>query len=91
MTGEVRLVRSEEPLTALVDGETVMFSPDQSAYFGLDEVGTRVWDLLGEPRSIDEVCAILRDEYDVEPERCRADVVALVDQLRAAELVREAA
>lgn len=91
MAADARLVRSEEPLTAVVDGETVMFAPDQSAYFGLDEIGTRVWHLLGEPRSIDELCAILREDYDVDPETCRADVRALVDELREAGLVSEAA
>jgi hypothetical protein len=86
-----RLVRSGEPLTALVDGETVMFSPEQGAYFGLDPIGTRVWELLEEPRTIDDMCAILRHEYDVEAETCRTDVVALVEQLREAKLVSEVA
>lgn len=84
-----RLVRNEEPLTALVDGETVMFSPGQGAYFGLDPIGTRVWELLAEPRSIDEVCATLHDEYEVDAATCRTDVDSLVDQLREANLVRE--
>jgi hypothetical protein len=85
---EARVVRSEEPLTALVDGETVMFSPGQGAYFGLDPVGTRVWELLEQPRSIDDVCAALRSEFDVDAETCRADVEALIERLREAELVR---
>ena len=90
VVGEARLVRSGEPLTALVDGETVMFSPEQGAYFGLDEIGSRVWELLEEPRSIDEVCATLHGEYEVDPETCRADVTALVEELREAKLVRDA-
>jgi len=86
-----RLIRSEEPLTAVVDGETVMFSPDQGAYFGLDPIGTRVWQLLEQPRSLDDLCATLGDEYDVDDDTCRADIVALVEQLRGANLVREVA
>jgi hypothetical protein len=85
-----RLVRSEEPLTAFVDGDTVMFSPDQGAYFGLDPIGTRIWDLLEQPRSIDEICATLCREYEVDAERCRAEVAALVDDMRASGLVRDA-
>jgi hypothetical protein len=86
-----RLVRNEEPLSALVHGETVMFSPEQGEYFGLDEIGTRVWDLLERPRSLDEVCTALCSEYDVDPQTCRHDVAALVGQLREANLVRDAA
>jgi hypothetical protein len=78
-------------MTAVVDGETVMFSADQGSYFGLDEVGTRVWELLEEPRSIDDVCATLLEEYDVEADTCRRDVAAVVEQLRDAQLVRDAA
>lgn len=86
---ESRLARSEEPLTAVVDGETVMFSPDQGLYFGLDAIGTRVWELLAQPRSLHDLCSILGGEYDVDPATCRADVRALVAELREARLVRE--
>lgn len=91
MTERTRFVRSAEPLTALVDGETVMFSPDQSAYFGLDAIGTRIWELLERPRSLPEVCATLCSEYEVDLDTCRRDVAILVEQLREAQLVREAA
>ncbi|HKP91770.1 MAG TPA: PqqD family peptide modification chaperone [Thermoleophilaceae bacterium] len=91
MEAGTRLIRRDEPLTAVVDGETVMFSPDQGAYFGLDPIGSRVWDLLSEPRSIEELCAILGDEYDVDPDTCRTDVGVLIDELREANLVRDAA
>ena len=88
---DIRLVRSDEPLTALVDGETVMLSPSEGAYFALDSVGTRIWELLEQPRTIDELCETLCSEYDVELEPCRHDVAELVDQLREAKLLREAA
>lgn len=91
MGAGAKLVRSSEPLTAVVDGETVMFSQDQGSYFGLDEIGTRVWQLLEEPRSIDDVCAALRDEFEVDAETCQRDVGALVEQLREAQLIRDMA
>jgi hypothetical protein len=90
MASEGRLVRDEGTLAAVVDDDTVMFSPQQDTYFGLDPIGGRVWELLERPRSIDEVCALLCDEYEVDAETCRADVGALIDQLRAAGLVRDA-
>jgi hypothetical protein len=89
MPDAVTLVRSDEPFTAVVDGEVVMFSPAQGAYFGLDPVGTRVWELLEEPRTIDDVCTILTEEFAVDAKTCHDDVVALVEQLRDAELVSE--
>jgi hypothetical protein len=90
MATEDRLVRSEQTLAAVVDGDTVMFSPEQGVYFGLDPVGGRVWELLESPRSLGELCAILRDEYDVDAETCLTDVATLIEQLREAGLVRDA-
>jgi Coenzyme PQQ synthesis protein D (PqqD) len=89
MAGEA-LIRSQETLAAVVDGDTVMFSPRQDTYYGLDSIGGRVWELLEHPRTLDELCAILRGEYDVDAETCRTDVAALVEQLREAGLVRDA-
>lgn len=91
MTDAARVVRSEQPLTAMVGREVVMLAPNQGAYFGLNEVGTRVWELLERPRSIDEVCSVLQDEFEVDAETCRREVLALLDQLREASLVRDAA
>jgi Coenzyme PQQ synthesis protein D (PqqD) len=91
MPGDSRLVRSRDLLTAVVDEDTVMFAPDQGVYFGLDPVGTRVWELLEEPRSIDDLCRILGDEYEIDAETCRTDVGALIAELRGAKLVHEVA
>jgi hypothetical protein len=89
MAEQIRLVRSDEPLTALVDGDTVMFSAKHGAYFGLDEVGTRIWDLLEQPRSLEDVCATLCSEFDVDAATCRRDVSALVEEMRRASLVSD--
>lgn len=89
MSRDSRLIRSAEPLTAVVDGETVMFSPRQGSYFSLDEVGTRIWQLLEGPHSIIELCAILTDEFEVDRETCERDVAALIRRLADVQLVRE--
>jgi Coenzyme PQQ synthesis protein D (PqqD) len=84
---ETRVVRRSEPLTAEVDGETVMFHPDAGSYFALGTVGTRVWDLIAEPRSVGDVCATLRAEFDVDEEACREQVLAFVREMHEKNLV----
>jgi hypothetical protein len=88
LTPETTVARIGEPLTTTVDGELVMLDPSQGRYFGLDPIGRRIWGMLEQPQSIGALCAALESEYDVSPERCRADVMALLNQLAAAELVR---
>ena len=81
------VVRSREPLSAVVDDELVMLDPRQSRYFGLDRVGRRVWDLIDEPISVGALCTLLQGEFDVAPDVCLADVRAFLERMGAAELV----
>ncbi len=87
-----RLVRNDSGLLSeLVDDELVGMSIEAGTCYGFNGVATRVWELLAEPRSIDELSATLVDEYDVEAETCRRDLVALIDTLREQGLVTSAA
>lgn len=67
--------------------ESVLLHLGSESYFGLDEVGTRMWAALTTSASVEEAAGKLVDEYEVEPERLRADLAAFVDQLAAAGLV----
>jgi len=72
------------PQTVLVrdlDGESVVLDLQTEKYFGLDEVGTRMWAVLTTADSIEAAYETLLKEYDVEPERLRADIEGLVSQL----------
>ena len=64
-----------------LDGEVVLLNLQSGVYYGLDAVASRVWQLLMQSRGVDEVCAILLDEYDVDAQTLRADVDRLVDDL----------
>ena len=83
----VRFVRSPVPLARPLEAETVMFHPEVGKYFALDAVGTRVWELLEQPMTVDEMCARLTSEFDVDPATCASDIAALLADLRASRLV----
>jgi hypothetical protein len=72
----------------VADG-AVLFAPGQEIYFGLNDVGARVWQLLPPASaSLDELCAHLAAQYpDVPPETIRADVRELLDDLMKQGLV----
>lgn len=76
------LVRKDADLmTTLVDGELIGMSVERGACYGLNGVGTRIWDLLAEPRSLDSLCSELAGDYDVEPEQCHRDVLPYLQSL----------
>lgn len=80
--------RSDEPVAVEVDGTVVMMSIDQGMYFGLEGVGPRIWALLDQPRSVDDVCAALIQEFDIDVESCRREVIEFLDELRDSRLIR---
>ncbi|GAA0540594.1 hypothetical protein GCM10008994_14600 [Halorubrum ejinorense] len=61
---------------------------DIGKYYGLNEVATFVWELLEEPRSVEELCRTVAENYDVEYSHCRSDVEDLLVDLAEKDLVR---
>ena len=64
-----------------LEGESVILDLDSEQYFGLDEVGTRMWQLITEADSIGATIDELVAEYDVEAEVLREDLSELIDTL----------
>lgn len=75
------VVAAEDALSTTLDGESVILHTGSGEYFGFNEVGTRIWETMQEPRSIAELTRQIEHEYDVERERCRTDIESLVDEL----------
>ncbi len=70
-----------------LSGESVLLDLNSEQYFGLDEVGTRIWRLIEENGLLQTVFEQLLDEYEVEPDRLEKDLFELVDRLAEAGLV----
>lgn len=87
MNDTTTITRSKEAVSAEVDGTAVMMSVSSGKYFGLDEISTRIWDLLEEPKQFSELCFALQQEYVVDAETCRADLTSLLAELEAEKLI----
>jgi Coenzyme PQQ synthesis protein D (PqqD) len=64
-----------------VGEETVILDLAAGAYFGLDPVGARIWQLMGEGRTLAEISETMLDEYEVERAQLEADVLRLTGEL----------
>ena len=71
-----------------LDGEMVMMSVEHGKYYGLDEIGSRIWKLIEQPRSVSEICELLVAEFQVEREKCRQDVLDFLNKLAREDLVK---
>jgi hypothetical protein len=65
----------------LDDGEAIVLSLETGKYYGLDEIGARMWALLAEHGQVARAYRALLDEYDVAAERLQQDLLNLVDKL----------
>lgn len=68
-------------------GETVLLNLANESYFGLNEVGTRIWQVLAETNSANDVIKCLVDEYEVSEDQLRIDVEKLIGELVAGGLL----
>lgn len=71
----------DDVLMRVLDGESVILNLNSESYFGLDEVGTRIWTVVTEAPSIQVGYNQLLEEYDVEPDVLRKDIDELLTQL----------
>ena len=71
----------DDVLVSQLDGESVLLKLKSECYFGLDEIGTRIWDLLLSSDSIEHACETVLSEFDIDPAQFRADLTELLDSL----------
>lgn len=74
-------------VAADMNGEKAMLNIEQGKYYGLDRIGSRIWELIEKPRMVQEVVAALLDEYEVGEKTCQQDVLAFLNTLHAQGLV----
>lgn len=76
-----RVAVSDDAVFREMDGESVLLNLETGMYFGLDEVGTRVWRLAADHGSLWAVRERLVEEYDADPAAIERDLLALADAL----------
>jgi hypothetical protein len=82
--------RNTDILSANVDDDLVMMSIQAGNYYNIGGVGTFIWELLAEPKSMDELVDGVMADYDVERERCAVDVGAFIEELIRLKLIESA-
>lgn len=70
-----------------VRDEMALLNVDTGVYFGLDETGARMWELLAEHGNLQAVAERMEQEYDVTGEQLRHDLLRLVEELQAKGLI----
>lgn len=82
------VTQGNDPICTEVDGETVMMSIEKGNYYGLNGVGSRIWQLIATPMSVLQLCEKILEEFAVDRETCEADLLKFLNQLEQQNLIR---
>ncbi|MDG1389174.1 MAG: PqqD family protein [Halioglobus sp.] len=78
---------SPDVISQEVSGETVLLDLNSEHYFGLDEVGTRIWQLIDSSGNLQEIYDTILSEYEVEADQLLEDMTQLLGDIEKAGLV----
>jgi coenzyme PQQ synthesis protein D (PqqD) len=70
-----------DQVSCRVEDGVVLLQTKDGVYFGLNELGARLWESIQEPRPVTELANLVSERYEVDRERATADVLALVREL----------
>jgi hypothetical protein len=90
-TLDTRVERAQAAISTEVDGELVALDVTKGVCYGLNRIGTRIWQLTETPRSAREVAEILVSEFDVAPDVCTDQTMDLFIDLLTAGLLTSTA
>ena len=74
-------------IAATVDREIVILSVERGSYYGLDDIGSEIWEKLANPTSIAAICDALAEKYQGDRATIERDVLALLEQMATEGLI----
>jgi hypothetical protein len=83
LTLDSKVQRNPEMVSGNMDGEIVMLSLQRGEYFGLDKVGSRIWELIEQSITVDNIKKVLLDEYEVDVLTCEKDLIEFLEDLES--------
>jgi hypothetical protein len=88
LTLQNRVEAAPDVISTELDGETVLMHVSNGMYFGLNAVGSVIWDTMKFPVTVESLCTAVTEEFDVERNACENDVLDLLAQFEEHGLVR---
>jgi Coenzyme PQQ synthesis protein D (PqqD) len=87
VTGDSTVVVAKEQISSDLDGESIILNIKSGVYYGLNAVGANIWNLIQQPKTISEIQDALLTKYEVEPEQCDRDLLAMLQELETEGLI----
>lgn len=79
---------SNEVLSGKIDDEFILMSIEADSYFGIDLVGSQIWEILSkQAATINDLVKILVEDYEVDDETCKKGVEIFINELYEKKLI----
>ncbi|MFB0612103.1 PqqD family protein [Aurantiacibacter poecillastricola] len=76
------LVASTDVVSRQVSGDFILLDLESGTYFGINEVGGRLWEILDrQGGTLNQACKVLLEEFEVSAEQLHADVLDLASEM----------
>jgi len=79
--------KTQDQIASDLGGEVVVLNIQHGIYYGVDDVGVTIWQLLDQPRTPEAIRDAVLAKYDVDPEECERDLLRFLEQLLNAGLI----
>ena len=86
MPGTMSVKAKDVMIVDLAD-EAVILNTDNWIYYGLNGMAYRIWNMIQEPKGIDELKSMILHDYDVDSEVCEQDLFAFLREMESQGLV----
>lgn len=70
-----------------IDGEIIMMDIENGKYYGFNEVGSRIWNIIEKPIMVKDIVSILLDEFQVDENICETSVFSFLSGIYNDELI----
>jgi len=78
--------RSNLDVTDL-NGEKIMMNLERGEYLALNDVGSRIWEIIDKSVNVNDIINTLINEYNIDFKTCEASVMEFLGSLNNAELI----
>ena len=90
ITPESKFARNGDIAWRVIDGEALVVSPKDSLIYPLNDVGTRIWELLDGKRTVSDIASAICVEFEADAKAIQDDVMDFIEGLSKAGLVNGA-
>ena len=81
MATHLTLSRNLEIITNEIDDEVLMMSIEDGKYYGLNAVGSEIWKLIEEPKTLEEIIPALMEIFEIDEDSCRKESLEFIESM----------